>query len=173
MQDARLQHQRARLVSASSSSALVLSSFTRPCLWGVWCGVVLWGVVWCGIPCGWYQSARLFRCNSYCMSSYACRTLCESLQSKLTFVLPQHPTPFFLSSFEQLQSVLLVAIAAATSVFAEKANLLVAKEVTNNQVVQDRDVVIKYTVFNTGNGAATEVRMLCLLYLFIYIYIIY
>lgn len=108
------------------------------------------------------------------MSSYACRTLCESLQSKLTFVLPQHPTPFsFLSSFEQLQSVLLVAIAAATSVFAEKANLLVAKEVTNNQVVQDRDVVIKYTVFNTGNGAATEVRMLCLLYLFIYIYIIY
>lgn len=147
-----------------------LHSLARAC--GV-CGVVWCYVVWCGVVYHVVGTSRLVYSAAILT---ACRVtpvvhLCESLQSKLTFVLPQHPTPFFLSSFEQLQSVLLVAIAAATSVFAEKANLLVAKEVTNNQVVQDRDVVIKYTVFNTGNGAATEVRMFTL---FIYIiYIIY
>ena len=60
--------------------------------------------------------------------------------------------------FPFLQSIFLL-VAAATTAFAGKANLLVAKEVVNNAVVQDRDLVIKYTIFNTGNGVATDVTL--------------
>lgn len=33
-----------------------------------------------------------------------------------------------------------------------KANLLVGKELSNSQVVKERDLVIKYTIYNVGDG---------------------
>jgi hypothetical protein len=63
------------------------------------------------------------------------------------------------STAHTARAQLLALLGAALTVTAQKANLLVAKELVNAEVVEDREVIISYTFINTGNGPATGVTL--------------
>jgi len=57
--------------------------------------------------------------------------------------------------------VVLLSLAQCAELAAPKlkANLVIGKELSNSQVVKERDLVIKYTIYNVGDGPASEVTL--------------
>eukprot|EP00042_Codosiga_hollandica_P020418 m.66079 g.66079 ORF g.66079 m.66079 type:complete len:182 (-) comp49847_c0_seq2:120-665(-) len=52
-----------------------------------------------------------------------------------------------------------IALLAAVAVAVDDITVLASKELANTHVVQDRDVVIKYAIYNTGSAAVVDVSL--------------
>lgn len=66
-----------------------------------------------------------------------------------------------MKKFFGFSAIALVALFAAFTVAEDEtsARLLVSKQILNKYLVEQSDVLVKYTLYNIGNGAATNVKL--------------
>lgn len=68
---------------------------------------------------------------------------------------------FQMKKFFGFSAIALVALFAAFTVAEDEtsARLLVSKQILNKYLVEQSDVLVKYTLYNIGNGPATNVKL--------------
>lgn len=66
-----------------------------------------------------------------------------------------------MKKFFGFSAIALVALFAAFTVAEDEtsARLLVSKQILNKYLVEQSDVLVKYTLYNIGNGPATNVKL--------------